>query len=94
MSSAYSKLFLPEFQQNLGFAFDFAVNVCGVEADTFFDYFISSKIANAIEMGSPKFVCGCSGTELALFIFERVGFDLDENILKQDICRFDRTPEY
>ena len=94
MEHAYNKLFLPEFQQNLGFAFDFAINVCGVESDTFFDYFISSKISKEIEMESPKFVCGCYGTELALFNFERVGFDFDENILNQDICRFDRTPEY
>ena len=93
MTRAYDKFFLPLVMKNLGFAVDFAVNGCRVTADSFYDFFIASKVAKAIEEGSPAFVCGCSGTELALSVFERVGFDhLPGNGITFD--RFDRSPEY
>ena len=65
MTRAYDKFFLPIVMKNLGFAVDYAVNECGVSADSFFDFFIASKVAKAIEEGSPVFTCDCSGTELA-----------------------------
>ena len=93
MTRAYDRFFLPGVMNNLGFAVDFAVNGCGVSADSFYDFFVASKVAKGIEEGSPVFICGCSGTELALSIFERVGFSC--NIAATDsFVRFDRTPEY
>ena len=93
MTRAYDKFFLPGVMKNLGFAVDFAVNGCGVSADSFYDFFVASKVAKGIEEGSPVFICGCSGTELALSVFERVGFSC--NIAATDsFVRFDRTPEY
>ena len=44
MIHAYDKLFLTEFQQNLGFACHFAINSCAVNSDSFFDFFIASKL--------------------------------------------------
>lgn len=93
----------------MGFAVDFAVNGCNVSADSFYDFFITSKVANEIENGSPIFVCGCSGTELALTVFERIGFsagnhsswdklggesDSSTTAFDKDFIRFERTPEY
>ncbi|MBP5576368.1 MAG: helix-turn-helix transcriptional regulator [Treponema sp.] len=93
MTRAYDKFFLPGVMKKMGFAFDFAVNGCGLAADSFYDFFIASKVARAIEEGSPVFVCGCSGTELALSVFERVGFGGKDGAW-EDFVRFDRSPEY
>ena len=93
MTRAYDKFFLPGVMNNLGFAVDFAVNGCALEPDSFYDFFIASKVARAIEEGSPVFVCGCSGTELALSVFEKVGFELMQET-ENTFDRFDRSPEY
>ena len=93
MTHAYDRFFLSGMMKNLGFAVDFAVNGCGVSADSFYDFFIVSKVAKSIEEGSPVFVCGCSGTELALSVFDRVGFDGKVSTDNDFVC-FDRSPEY
>ncbi len=91
MIHAYDKFYLPDMMKKMGFAFDFAVNGCNLLPDSFYDFFIMSKVAKAIESGSPVFVCGCSGTELVLNVFERVGYSeqIDDNFFS-----FDRSPEY
>lgn len=94
MIHAYGKTFLPDVQRNLGFASDFAVNGCGVKPDSFYDFFIVSKVAEGIENGSPVFVCGCSGTELALSIFDRVGFDYGKSRFNDNSILFTRSAEY
>ena len=94
MIHAYDKIFLPDVQQNLGFACHFAINSCDVDSENFFDFFIASKIAKEIEMGSPKYICGCSGTELALTIFSRIGFVPKRMDFEDDAIMFHRTPEY
>ena len=92
MVHPYDKFFLPDFMENLGFAVDFAVNGCSIDSDLFYDFFIVSKVAKQIEDGSPVFICGRSGTELALEIFDRVGFKSDAT--DKEFIRFDRSPEY
>lgn len=98
MTRAYDKFFLPNLMKNMGFAVDFAVNGCNVPVDSFYDFFIASKVASEIENGSPLFICGCSGTELALTVFERVGFSGENDDGTPDFdngfIRFERTPEY
>ena len=97
MIHAYDKYFLPEMKKKLGFAIDFAVNGCGLSADSFYDFFLASKVAKGIENGSPVFVCGCSGTELALSVFERVGYEFDvkkTELSNKTFFSFDRSPEY
>ena len=93
MTRAYDRFFLPGVMNNLGFAVDFAVNGCGVSADSFYDFFVASKVAKGIEEGSPLFICGCSGTELALSIFERVGYS-GKMAPADSFVRFERSPEY
>ena len=68
-------------QQNLGYDCHFAINSCSVESDNFFDFFITSKVAKEIESGSPKFICGCSRTELAFCIFARIGYTPKKNTI-------------
>lgn len=51
--------------KNLGFAVDFAVNGCDLNCDSFYDFFIVSKVAREIENGSLIFVGGCSETNKA-----------------------------
>lgn len=94
MIHAYSKLFLPDVQQNLGYACHFAINSCDVEPDSFYDFFIASKVANEIETGSPKFVCGYSGTELALTIFNRIGYAPKKMNFDDNSIMFHRSKEY
>ena len=94
MIHAYDKLFLTEFQQNLGFACHFAINSCAVNSDSFFDFFIASKVASEIENGSPNFICGCSGTELALTIFSRIGFSPRQIQEDDEAIMFHRSHEY
>ena len=90
MTRAYDKFFLPGMMKNLGFAVDFAVNGCGLSCDSFYDFFIASKVAREIENGSPIFVGGCSGTELALSVFDRVGYEAT-TATDKSFDRFDRT---
>ncbi len=104
MTRACDRFFLPGFMKNMGFAVDFAVNGCNEPVDSFYGFFITSRVASEIENGSPLFICGCSGTELALTVFERVGFsgeklgsgENDDGTPDFDngFIRFDRSPEY
>lgn len=90
MIHAYNKNLLSDAQSNLGFAFDYAVNHIGLEIDDFNDFFIASKIAAAFGNGSPKFICGISGTELALEIFSRINLIHPMSPYEQ----FERSQEY
>lgn len=75
MIHAYDKFYLPDVQKNLGAAFDIAVNGCSFSPDDFYNLFITSKIASNIENGSPKYLAGVSGTELAEEIFFKCGLE-------------------
>ena len=94
MIHAYNKTFLPEVQQNLGYACHFAINSCCVDTDSFFDFFIASKVAKEIEAGSPIFISGCSGTELALTIFDRIGYIPKKMEFDDESIMYNRSQEY
>lgn len=94
MIHAYDKLFLPDLQQNLGYACHFAINSCAIDSDSFFDFFITSRVAKEIENGSPKFICGCSGTELALSVFTRIGYTPKRIQYDDEAIMYDRSQEY
>lgn len=90
MIHAYDKSYLPDVQKNLGAAFDIAVNGCSFSPDDFYNLFITSKIASNIENGSPKYLAGVSGTELAEEIFFKCGLERKIPVYEN----YDRTPEY
>ena len=65
MMNAYSELYLDDAMNNLGDMVEYAVCDLGYEPDQFFEWFISSGIADKFEKGNPKYVTGMSGFELA-----------------------------
>ncbi|MCL2060619.1 MAG: helix-turn-helix domain-containing protein [Oscillospiraceae bacterium] len=76
---------------NLGDMLDYAVNDCGFDAEDFFGHFIVSGVADAFERGSPKYVAGLSGPELASeVIYRTLHFRPD----KPSAENIDKSPEY
>ena len=69
--SAYNKDYLDDAMDNLGGMLDYAVNDCGFDLDVMLGMFISSGIAEYFGEGSPRYVAGISGEEMALYIFEK-----------------------
>ena len=62
MIHAYAEEYLNDAQENLGEAFDYAVNACGLDLDEFMNLFIAQGYANEFGKGNPKYVSGISGT--------------------------------
>lgn len=71
--NAYDETYLYDAMKNLGEAFDYAVNACGLDADNFASLFIASGIADKFMVGNPKYVVGKTGTELVMDVFEKTG---------------------
>lgn len=65
MTRAYNESYLSDAAENLGDMLAYAVNDCGYDADTFFNWFIMSGIADQFGKGNPKYIAGLSGVELA-----------------------------
>lgn len=65
MTRAYSESYLSDAAENLGDMLAYAVNDCGYDADTFFNWFIISGLADQFGKGNPKYIAGLSGVELA-----------------------------
>ena len=63
--NAYSELYLNDAKLHLSTMFDYAINVCGFEADFFSMLFYNSSYAKQFENGNPIIVSGLSGYELA-----------------------------
>lgn len=73
MMHAYNESYLDDAMRNLGEAFDYASNRCGIDMDDFLDMFIAGGIAGQFGLGVPKFVAGMSGTELVWEVIARTG---------------------
>ncbi len=91
MIKGYEFNCLENAMKNLGEAFDYAKNGCGLSMDVFMDMFVLSKYDKMFEEGNPKVISGMSGTELALNIFDAVGYDITP---KKPQNNFDYSPEY
>lgn len=91
MIRAYAEQYLSDAMQNLGEAFDYAVNACKVEMTEFMELFIASGYAEAFGNGAPKFVSGLSGTELVMSMLEKTGI---RQTFPDPINGLDRSPEY
>ena len=91
MIRAYDEQYLSDAMRNLGEAFDFARNVCRIDLDTFLSMMISTGIAALFEQGTPKYVSGMSGAELAMGVMRKSGLEPD-HILAQ--VEYDCSPEY
>lgn len=58
---------------------DYAVRWCGIGLRDFYDRFLQSGIASAMESGHPRFLYGLSGIELAMKVMENTGGSLQGN---------------
>ena len=91
MIRAYDEQYLSDAMRNLGEAFDFARNVCRIELDDFLSMMISSGVADLFERGTPKYVSGMSGTELAMNILDKSGIAVEKASVQTE---YDCSPEY
>ena len=91
MIHAYDKDYLDDAMQNLGEAFDYAVNACGIEIDEFMQMFIVSGFSEQFEKGTPKIISGMSGTELVMEIVAKVGLN---QTFPEPQVEYDYSSEY
>ena len=77
MMRAYNDSYLNDAMKNLGEAFDYAVNRCAIEMDSFLDMFIAGGLAKQFGTGVPKYVVGLSGTELVWEVLSRAGQEVE-----------------
>lgn len=91
MTSAYGEEYLNDAMENLGEAFDYAVNACGFSLDDFMEMFLVSGYADAFGRGDPKTVAGVSGTELVEEIVTGSGIKM---IFPNAQISYDCSPEY
>ena len=66
MTHAYQEIYLSKAQTTLGDAFDYAVNVCGMNGSTFTKLFCASSVSRRMENGEPAYIAGKSGIEIVL----------------------------
>lgn len=91
MIHAYAEQYLNDAQRNLGEAFDYAVNACGLGIDEFMNLFIAEEYAEAFGKGNPKYISGLSGTELVFEVIEKSGKKMQ---FPEPQTEYERSPEY
>ena len=91
MTHAYGESYLNDAMENLGEAFDYAVNACMIDIETFMGLFISSGYANLFGKGVPKVVSGLSGTELVMEVVNKAGTFYS---FPKPQVEYDYSPEY
>lgn len=65
---SYNRSYLLDAKQNLASCFDYAINDCKFNADTFMFMFINSRYSKLFETGNPRIISGLSGVELARLV--------------------------
>lgn len=91
MTRAYAEEYLNDAMENLGEAFDYAVNVCSLGIDEFMDLFIASGYIDSFSKGCPKYVSGLSGTELVMEIVGKAGKQMS---FPEPQTEYNCSPEY
>ncbi len=76
MIPAYDKCYLEDTMSNLGAMLDFAVGSCGEDLSLFWSRFIASGLSGQIEKCNPRYLCGLSGTEMAVEVCRKTGAPL------------------
>ena len=89
--SSYSELYLSDAKNNLAVCFDYAINDCKLNPDTFVFMFINSKYSKLFETGNPWIVSGTSGVELARLIISE--YIPNEAFLEKRV-QFNRSREF
>jgi len=91
MTHAYSENYLEDAMRNLGEAFDYAVNACGLTLESFAELFLESGYADSFGNGNPKLIAGLSGTELVMDIYWKMNLSLK---FPQPQVAYDCSAEY
>lgn len=91
MTRAYAEKYLNDAMENLGEAFDYAVNACALGADAFMELFITSGCGDHFGKGNPRYVSGMSGTELVMEIVRKAGKQMP---FPEPQTEYDCSPEY
>ncbi len=91
MTPAYGEEYLNDSMRNLGEAFDYAVNACHIEIETFMGLFLASGYADLFGQGVPKVVSGLSGTELVMEVAGKAG---GKYSFPAPQIEYDYSPEY
>ena len=78
MTHAYQEIYRSKAQATLGDAFDYAVNVCGMNGTIFTKLFCASTVSRRMENGEPAYIAGKSGIEIVLeVVSETMGKSLE-----------------
>jgi len=91
MMHAYDEQYLDDAMQNMGEAFDYAINCCGMEPNVFMDMFVAGGLAKQFGAGVPGYVAGMSGTELVWEVTKRAG---KEEVLPVAQIDYEYSREY
>ena len=96
MTHAYDHSYLEDISDNMGAMFHDAVFEFKIDGNEFFDRFITSGIAELIEVANPKYSVGMSGLELYYEVMARTKdpYSADYVSEKREIEFFDRTSAY
>ena len=78
MIRAYEQAYLSAVMDGIGTMLDYAVNSCGEDLRIFYARFLASGVAEQIERGNPRYLCGLSGIEIAREVAVRTGSPLRE----------------
>ncbi len=91
MMHAYDESYLARARITLAWMFDYAVNGCGYEIETYYGMFLNSDYADRFGRGDCSVVAGLSGVELAQrVIWEKTSC----GELPAPVFSLDRSPEY
>lgn len=91
MIHAFQEMYLSKAQSVLGDAFDYAINICGINGNDFVKMFIVSSISKRMENGDPTCILGKSGIEIVMDIIEETRGKVIEIESEE---RFKRSKEY
>ena len=91
MIHAYRETYLSKAQSLLGDAFDYAVNIFGLDGEVFVKIFIASPLSKRMENGDPSLLAGKNGIELASEVMEQA---FGEKVNAEAEPRLERSEEY
>lgn len=75
MKHAYDEMYLEDAMENMGEMVDYAVNVYHMDINEFWEFFLSSGLADEFAKGTPKAVCGQSGVEMMYAVLHKAGIE-------------------
>ena len=91
MIHAYQEIYLNKAQSVLGDAFDYAINTCDIQGDSFVKLFLASTVSRRMENGEPAYLAGKSGIEI---VVEIVSETMGKEINREPGERYERSREY